>query len=343
MNLKLQEHVNLAGLTTMKIGGKAKYFTEVTKVNQLPEAFVWLKAQNLPHFVLGGGSNTIFDDGEFKGLVIKMGLLGFKVLEENDNSAIVWVAAGEDWDEIVARCVKLGLTGIESLSGIPGLAGTAPVQNIGAYGQEIKNVIKQVSVFDTQTKQEVMLSNADCGFDYRNSVFKSSQKGRYIITSIEMQLSKQPAKIPPYKDVIDYFKKAKNSSPDLHQVRAAVLEIRKHKFANPAEMPNAGSFFKNPIIPTKQADKLKAKFPEIRMFEQPDGTCKVFAGWLIEQAGLKGEQLHKVQVDPNHALVLENTGGASQKDLMELITKIQAEVNTIFGINLEPEPEIVRF
>lgn len=343
MNFKLQENINLAELTTFKIGGQAKYFTEVTNKDQLPQIFTWLSETKLPYFILGGGSNTIFGDGVFNGLVIKINLHGFKVIEESDDSAIVWVAAGEDWDKTVEQTIKLNLSGIEALSGIPGLAGTAPVQNIGAYGQEIKNVIEKVNVFDTKTKQEVALSNSQCEFDYRNSIFKSTQTGRYIITSIEMKLEKGIAKIPQYKDVVEYFEKAQKTNPTLPEIRQAILEIRSNKFANPAKVPNAGSFFKNPIINPVQAESLKHKFPEIRMFEMPNGNFKLFAGWLIEQAGLKGKQLEHVQVDPNHALVLENIGGASQKDLKELIATIQTEVKNKFGIHLEPEPVIVNF
>ncbi len=343
MNFKLQENINLAELTTFKIGGRAKYYTEVSNTQQLPEIFEWLKEKKLPYFVLGGGSNTIFDDGTFNGLVIKINLLGFKLIQENDESASVWVASGEDWDKTVAKTVELGLSGIEALSLIPGQAGTAPVQNIGAYGQEIMNVIESVEAFDTQSSHNVVLSKAQCEFSYRDSIFKSSQKGRYIITAINMKLSKNTPKLPNYPDVIEYFKTKNISKPTLSEIREAIIDIRTRKLPNPNKIPNAGSFFKNPIVNVSRANELKQKFPEIRMFEMPDGTIKLFAGWLIEQAGLKGKKLANVQVDPKHALVLENIGGASQKDLQELINAIQAEVKNKFGILLEPEPVIVKF
>ena len=343
MKFKLQENINLAKLTTFKIGGRAKYYTEVSNTQQLPEIFEWLKKKKLPYFVLGGGSNTIFDDGTFNGLVIKINLLGFKIVEDNDESASVWVASGEDWDNTVAKTVELGLSGIEALSLIPGQAGTAPVQNIGAYGQEIMNVIESVEAFDTQSSHNVVLSKAQCEFSYRDSIFKSSQKGRYIITAVNMNLSKNAPNLPNYPDVIEYFKNKDISKPSLNEIREAIIDIRTRKLPNPNKIPNAGSFFKNPIVNATQANELKQKFPEIRMFEMPDGTIKLFAGWLIEQAGLKGKKLANVQVDPKHALVLENIGGASQKDLQELINAIQAEVKNKFGILLEPEPEIVKF
>lgn len=343
MNFKLQENINLAELTTFKIGGKAKYYTDVTDIEQLPEIFEWLNKKKLPYFVLGGGSNTIFDDGTFNGIVLKINLLGFKLTEEDNESASVWVASGEDWDKTVAKTVELGLSGIEALSLIPGQAGTAPVQNIGAYGQEIMNVIESVEAFDTQDIDSVVLSKNQCEFSYRDSIFKSSQKGRYIITAINMKLSKSKPVMPNYPDVIEYFKNKAISNPSLNQIREAIIDIRTRKLPNPANIPNAGSFFKNPIVNATQANELKLKFPEVRMFEMPDGTIKLFAGWLIEQAGLKGKKLANVQVDPKHALVLENIGGASQKDLQELINAIQAEVKNKFGILLEPEPVIVKF
>ncbi len=343
MNFKLLENINLAELTTFKIGGRAKYYTEVSNTQQLPEIFEWLKEEKLPYFVLGGGSNTIFDDGTFNGLVIKINLLGFKLVKENDESANVWVASGEDWDKTVAKTVELGLSGIEALSLIPGQAGTTPVQNIGAYGQEIMNVIESVEAFDTQSSHNVVLSNTQCEFSYRDSIFKSSQKGRYIITAINMKLSKNAPNLPNYPDVIEYFKTKDISKPTLSEIREAIIDIRTRKLPNPNKIPNAGSFFKNPVVNAAQANELKKKFPEIRMFEMPDGKFKLYAGWLIEQAGLKGKKLANVQVDPKHALVLENIGGASQKDLQELINSIQAEVKNKFGILLEPEPVIVKF
>jgi UDP-N-acetylmuramate dehydrogenase len=204
-------------------------------------------------------------------------------------------------------------------------------------------VIESVEAFDSQNMDSVVFSNTQCEFSYRDSIFKSSQKSRYIITAINMKLSKSKPVIPNYPDVIEYFKNKNISKPNLHQIREAIIDIRTHKLPDPNKIPNAGSFFKNPIINTTQANELKQRYPEIRMFEMPDGMVKLFAGWLIEQAGLKGKKLTNVQVDPNHALVLENLGGASQKDLQRLIYVIQSEVKNKFGILLEPEPVIVQF
>lgn len=342
MNFKPQQNVNLAELTTFKVGGKAKYFTQVTSTDQLPEIFAWLKEHKLPHFILSGGSNTIFGDNEFPGLVLRIDIKGFEIIKEDDDAATIKVAAGEDWDEVVGKVTSMGLSGIEALSAIPGLTGTAPVQNIGAYGQEIKDTIESVEVFDTKAYQITTLSNSDCKFDYRDSIFKSSQKNRYIITSITLVLSKQPPTIPNYPDVIDYFESLNLAQPSLQQIREAIISIRAKKLPDPNKIPNAGSFFKNPIVEKGVLDNLQAKFPDIKSF--PFGNkFKLSAAWLIEQSGLKGKKLGHVQIDPNHALVLENTGGASQKDLLKLIENIQLAVKTKFGIQLDPEPEIVKY
>ncbi len=342
MSIDLQEHVDLAELTTFKIGGTARYFVQITSAQQLPEIFEWLSQKSLPYFILSGGSNTIFGDGEFEGLVIKINIQGFEVIKEDGSSATLKVGAGENWDNVVARTVDMKLSGIEALSLIPGLAGTAPVQNIGAYGQEIMNVTSSVEVFDTHTTQLSELSNAQCEFSYRDSIFKSSQKGRYIITAITLQLSKAAPQMPNYPDVTKYFAENKVAQPTLEQIREAIIAIRTHKLPDPAKIPNAGSFFKNPIVSPEVLEPLQAKFPDIKSF--PFGhQHKLSAGWLIEHVQLKGYKQGHVQVDPSHALVLENTGGASQKELQELVATVQQAVQTKFGIHLDPEPEIVHF
>ncbi len=350
MSFQPRKNVNLAELTTFKIGGQAAFYTEATSPNSLPEIFAWLKSNNLPHLVLSGGSNTIFDDGIFHGLVIKISIMGFAVLSESEKSADIKVGAGEDWDAVVRRTVELGFAGIEALSGIPGLTGATPVQNIGAYGQELKDTVKSVEVFDTKSGELTSLTKADCGFGYRDSIFKSELKGRYIITSVVFELSKQAPGVPNYKDVISYFESHNIASPNLEQIRQAVLEIRSGKFVDPSVMPNAGSFFKNPIVTELVAKKIMQQNPDVKLYPEDTkiiplegGNYKIAAGWLIQNLGLKGLELEKVRVDPNHALVLENKGGASQKDLKHLVTRIQNAAMEKYGIELEPEPVIIKF
>jgi|688.fasta_scaffold31189_4 UDP-N-acetylmuramate dehydrogenase len=348
MNLKIQENVPLAELTTFKIGGNARYFAEINSINELVEAFEWVKDKGHDYFILGGGSNTIFSDEDYLGLIIKMNIMGFEVIDEDESSSTIKVGAGEDWDETVERTVNMNLSGMEALSGVPGNTGATPVQNIGAYGQEVKDTIEFVEAYDAEQSKITKLSNEDCNFSYRDSIFKSSEKGRYIICFVAFRLSKKTAGIPQYKDVINYFKLRNVSSPNLKEIRKAILEIRKSKFVNPSIMPNAGSFFKNPTVSKGIAEKIILKYPDIKpypedtkIFPNSDGTYKLAAGWLIQEAGFKGIEFEKVRIDPNHALVLENKGGASQKDLMELVEKIRSKVLELFDVELEIEPIIV--
>ncbi len=348
MNLKIQENVPLAELTTFKIGGNARYFAEINSIDELVEAFEWVKDKGLDYFILGGGSNTIFSDEDYLGLIIKMNIMGFEVIDEDESSSTIKVGAGEDWDETVKRTVDMNLSGMEALSGVPGNTGATPVQNIGAYGQEVKDTIEFVEAYDTKQNKVTKLSNEDCNFSYRDSIFKSSEKGRYIICFVAFRLSKKTAGIPQYKDVINYFKNRNISTPNLREVREAILEIRKSKFVNPSIVPNAGSFFKNPTVTKEIAEKIMLKYPDIKLypedtkiFPNPDGTYKLAAGWLIQEAGFKGVEFEKVRIDPNHALVLENKGGATQKDLMQLVDKVKAKVFELFEVELEIEPVVV--
>lgn len=348
MNLKIQENVPLAELTTFKIGGNARYFIEINSASELTDTFEWVKDKGLDYFILGGGSNTIFSDEDYLGLIIKMNIMGFEVIDEDESISTIKVGAGEDWDETVKRTVDMNLSGMEALSGVPGNTGATPVQNIGAYGQEVKNTIEFVETYDTKENKITKLSNKDCNFSYRDSIFKSSQKGRYIICFVAFKLSKKAASIPKYKDVMNYFKNRNISTPNLREIREAILEIRKNKFVNPSIMPNAGSFFKNPKVPKEIAEKIMLKYPDIKpypedtkIFPNPDGTYKLAAGWLIQEAGFKGVELEKVRIDPNHALVLENKGGATKKDLMVLVDKVKAKVFELFEVELEIEPVVV--
>ncbi len=350
MSFQPQQNVDLAELTTFKIGGQAAFFTEVTSASQLPEIFTWLNQKELPHLVLSGGSNTIFGDGIFRGLVIKVSIMGFTTYNESEKSVDIKVGAGEDWDAVVRRTVELGFAGMEALSGIPGLTGATPVQNIGAYGQELKDTVKSVEVFDTKSGELTSLKRADCGFGYRDSIFKSDLKGRYIITGVVFELSKKAPGVPNYKDVVSYFASHNIASPNLAQIRQAVLEIRSGKFVDPSVMPNAGSFFKNPIVTELVAKKIMQQNPDVKLYPEDTkiiplegGNYKIAAGWLIQNLGLKGLELEKVRIDPNHALVLENKGGASQKDLKHLVKRVQDAAIEKYDIELEPEPVIVEF
>lgn len=347
---KIQKNIDLSKLTTIKIGGKARYYVEVSSSDQLKEALSWSEGQQLPFYILGGGSNTVFGDGFFEGLILQINIRGIKKVSEDKDSAIIKVGAGEDWDETVKQIVDMDLWGMEALSGIPGKTGAAPYQNIGAYGQEIKDTVDQIEVLDTINKQVAKLSNEECQFAYRDSVFKGSQRGRYIITNVYFKLSKKPLGIPSYKDVVAYFTANNIANPTINQIRDAILEIRKSKFVDPSVMPNSGSFFKNPTVDASTAERLMKKFPNIRPYPEDNkifpisqGRYKIAAGWLLQELGYKGKDFGKIRIDPNHALVIENQAGASQQDLLTVIKKIQKDVENNFGIVLEPEPVIVKF
>lgn len=352
MTFKLNENVDLKTLSTFKLGGTARYVAEVTSATELSACLDWVRQQKLAYFVLGGGSNTVFSDQGFNGVIVKIDIKNFTIIKEDETSATIQVGAGEIWDEVVARCVELKLAGIEALSLIPGLAGSAPVQNIGAYGQEISQCLEGVEAYDTKTRKIVTLTAAGCKFAYRDSIFKSSHKGRYIITALELKLLKRPPRKPTYQDLVKYFADHRITQPSLAQIRTAVITIRRHKLPNPDKIPNAGSYFKNPLITRQQFDQLIMAHPELNDtppgWSQPprwfvdDNMVKLSAARLIELAGFhKGQRHGRIKIDDKHTLVLENTGQAKSSELFELTEAITRQVKTKFDIVLKPEPVIV--
>lgn len=350
-DLPIQQNVSLKDHITFELDIQARYFCEATSVKQLLEVLSWAGRQNIAYFLLGGGSNTIFANDFYDGLVIKLEITGRKVNEQSDADVLIEVGAGEIWDEIVDWSVTQGWSGLELLSAIPGRCGGAPVQNIGAYGQELANALDSVEAIDTTTMRLVNLQNADCQFSYRSSVFKTSQCGRYIITAIRLRLSKSDPPAPTYHDLVKSFAEQNVTRPTAQQIRQAVIAIRRAKLPDPKIIPNVGSFFKNPIITLAQFAQLLGEFPQIDQLrsgwsQKPywridDSHIKVSAAWLIEQSGLKGFALKHVKVDDKHALILENTGGASSQELLELRDIIINKVSNKFGIALEVEPDIV--
>lgn len=354
MQYEVDQNVSLAQLTTFKLGGVARYVASINSVEELTDCLAWIERENLKHFILSGGSNTVFGDDGFDGVIIRMEIKGFTVDKDHADYAVVKVGAGEVWDETVARCVKLGLSGIEALSLIPGLCGSAPVQNIGAYGQELSQTLSSVEALDQTASPPklVQLSNANCHFSYRDSIFKSSAKGRYIITSITLKLSKQPPAKPVYHDLVEYFAQRHIDQPTLNQIRQAVIEIRQRKLPDPAKIPNAGSFFKNPIISRRQFSELARRYPELDRtppgWSQPPrwevggNQIKLSAARLIELAGFsKGFAHGHAKIDDRHTLVLENIEGHSAADLFALKNEIINQVMAKFDIVLETEPVIV--
>lgn len=347
MKSQLAEMVDIGQYTTFNLGGKAKYFAIATLATDLPELINLATKHNVRPFVLGGGSNIIVSDGELDILAIKIEIPGINIVEESDDYALVKVGAGVIWDDLVKWSVEKNLTGIEALSAIPGTCGAAPVQNIGAYGTEFKDVCANVSVYDTQTKTFSNFNNDNCEFSYRHSIFKQ-QPGRYIVTSITIELSKKAPSVPNYPGVKEWLAEHKITSPALADIRQAITEIRWSKLPRPSEIPNVGSFFTNPIVDKKTLNTILKNNPSAPHFEVGTNLFKLSAGWLIDQADLKGKDFGKIKTYQNNALVLINprstSSGQATASFAEVIAardEIVKIVKEKFGVTIEMEPEIV--
>lgn len=339
--LKIQEYVNIKDYSTLQVGGQFRYFVELKNKDDLKEIFSFSKNKNIKVFVLGGGSNIVFSDGILNVIAVKVEIKGFEIINDADLFTDIKVGAGENWDTIVEKTVNMNLVGLESLSSIPGTAGAGPVQNIGAYGAEVKDTILEVEVFDIEKESIVTISNADCKFAYRDSIFKNEAKGKYVITAVTYRLAKSIPMIPKYPGVLKYFEDKEINNPNLREIRDAIIYIRKNKLPNPKEIPNVGSFFKNPIVLNNISEKIKEEYPLAKFFPVDDTHTKVPAGWLIENAGLKGISFGKVSVYDKNALVLVNLDNATCEDIISARNEIIKIVNDKFGIVLEQEPEIV--
>ena len=336
--VKIDEHIVIAPYTTFRMGGAVAFFAELSSVSDIAELSRFAREKKLPLIVLGGGSNMIFpDEGVFSACVGRIVVSGFEIFEEDEHGATLRIGAGEAWDSVVERSVAMGLSGIEALSAIPGTAGATPVQNVGAYGQEIADTLLELEAYDREEDRMVTLSKADCGFSYRDSKFKREWKDKYIITAIILRLSKKPPLVPKYPGVESYFSVRRITSPTLLQIREAIIEIRKTKLPDPREIASCGSFFKNPIVAAEDAARLRAEFPELISYPMQDGRVKLAAGWLIERLGLKGSEFGNIAVYKHNALVLVNRGGASHKELGEVVSLIQQQARSAFGVELEPE------
>ena len=340
MPLNIREKVPLAPLTTLRIGGPARLFVEVSTEEEIAEAFEFANSNSLEVFILGGGSNILVADEGIDALVIQVGLKGIKLSDEQ-----VTAAAGEDWDSFVAYCVESDLAGVECLSGIPGFVGGTPVQNVGAYDQEVSEIIVSVKCFDRETSEFLELSNADCGFAYRTSIFNSTHRDQYVVVSVTYALQYQGEPKVVYEDLLEHFGSTK---PSLNDVRGAVLAIRRTKSMvidpNDPNSQSAGSFFKNPIVPIEFYDALAERFGNIPKFAAGEGHVKIPAAWLIEQAGFsKGYIKGRAGISANHTLALINRGNASAIEMIELKDTIQSTVRDLFNIELHPEPIFVGF
>lgn len=322
----------------MQLGGSARIMTDAHSVEDIEAIVTAAQSQHLPLFVLGGGSNTIARDEGFAGIVVRNRINGYTVVSEDDATMTIRVGAGEDWDETVAKTVNDYLTGMEAMSKIPGTVGAAPVQNIGAYGQEVSDVITHIEAYDTHANQRVTLQPEDCDFRYRHSMFRGSAAGRYIITHVTFTLSKNTPSPPFYAAVETYFEEHNITVFTPQAIRDAVSVIRADKLPDPSKRPNSGSFFKNAIIDEWLYQELIEQFPDMPSYDMPGKYRKIPTGWLIEQVGLKGKLLHGMRVHDKNALVLINESASSYADLDAARTEIQNAVRDRFRISIEQEP-----
>lgn len=336
--MNIHTNIPLKNHTTMRLGGNARFMTDVTSAAEIAEIYRNAKGQNLPIFVLGGGSNIIVRDEGYNGIVIHNRITGFDIIDDQPSDITLKIGGGEVWDSVVQRTVDMHLTGIEAMSGIPGTAGAAPVQNVGAYGQEIADTLLSLEAYDSQTDSFVTLQSNDCGFSYRDSIFRGEATGRYVITSITVKLYKN-APQPPFYAAVEQYLAVHNITLFTPQViRDAVIAIRADKLPDSKIQPNTGSFFKNAIVEAWQLTDLRANYPDIPTYDMPGGRFKIPTGWLIEQAGLKGQTLHGMHIHDKNALVLINESATSYADLAAARDEIIGAIRDKFRIAIEQEP-----
>lgn len=347
--MDLRENVSLAQYTTLGVGGAARYFYAVRSEDDVKQALTWARERSLPMFILGGGSNLVISDAGFQGLVIQVAIDGIEARPDANNVLFI-CGAGVEWDAVVERSVNGSCSGLECLSGIPGSVGGTPVQNVGAYGQEVSETLISVRAIDVETGAVRDFSKADCQFDYRTSRFNTVDRGRYIITQVAFTLSSGGVPRIEYADLKNRFLGETGTS--LQDVRDAVLSIRKSKSMffdqNDPNSHSAGSFFKNPIVSAAQCERIKSiatsRGLTLKTYPLADGQVKVPAAWLIEQSGLhKGFSLGPVGISAKHTLALVNLGGATASDVLAMKSLVQAKVRDTFEVELQPEPVFVGF
>ncbi len=336
--MNIQNNIPLKNITTMNLGGPAKYFTEIFNIEELESVYNYALEKNISVFIIGGGSNIIANDSGFDGIVAHIKIPGFEILSDDEMSVVIKVGAGEILDDIVQKTVDMNIRGIECLSGIPGTVGATPVQNVGAYGQEIADTLVSLEAYDTTNKQIITIMNNDCKFSYRDSIFRTSESGRYVICSVTLKLLKDTPQPPFYDSLQKYIDTENITNIDVMKIRSAILEIRKNRLPDPKINPNTGSFFKNAIVEQWQLENIKKIDPTVPSFSMPDGKFKIPSGWLIEKAGLKGQTLHGMRVYENNALVLINDSAKNHQDLVSARNEIIQKVRDTFMIEIEQEP-----
>lgn len=336
--MNVQTNIALSDYTTMRLGGPARFFAEASTPNELAALYRNAKSVGQRTFIIGGGSNLIAHDEGFDGLVIRNRILGFEIIADDASSTTIKLGAGEEWDSVVKRTVDMNLSGISAMSAIPGTVGAAPVQNVGAYGQEIADVFVSLEAYDIQNDKFVTLDWDNCHFSYRDSIFRSEAKGRYGIVSVTVKLYKT-APVPPFYAALQKYLDLHNITTYTPQIiRDAVTAIRASKLPDPKILPNSGSFFKNAIVEGWVYNDLKAAYPDMPAFQMDEAHYKIPSGWLIEQAEFKGKVMHGIKVHDDNALVLVNQSASGYQDLANARKEIIMRVQDTFKITLEQEP-----
>lgn len=338
--LNIESNKDISNLLTMKTAAMAEFFTVVSSKEDLLEAIVHAKENGLEIFIIGGGSNMVINDF-ISGLVIKNEIKGWEIVKENKNNVLIEAKSGESWMRLVHTSVDMGLSGLENLASIYGTVGAAPVQNIGAYGVELKDVFNSLVAINLKTGEEKIFKRDDCYFGYRNSVFKKRYKGKYFIYSVTLRLSRRPILKTSYGAIAEELQKRRIAHPEPKDIAEIVHMIRSSKLPNPSNLPNCGSFFKNPEVSDKAFRILKLKNLDIPSFPGEKGGIKIPAGWLIEKAGFKGKQFGPVGMYEKQALIMVNYGGAKARDIIALSDKVKSAVKKQFAIDLEEEVNII--
>lgn len=335
---RIQKNVFLGEMNSLGIAARARYFVSVTSLEALQDALNWASGESVEPLILGGGSNLVFA-GDYPGLVIRMAIARRYWEHIDGDEATLVLGAGENWHDVVMYAAAAGYRGIENLALIPGTVGAAPVQNIGAYGCELRDTLVEVSALDRRTGHEVRLSNSLCHFSYRDSVFRH-EPGRYVITTVRLRLSRSRPFALDYRDLAEYFdgQDARRLTP--LDVANGVMAVRRRKLPDPDQLPNAGSFFKNPVVSLETWHALQQSYPDIAG-HPGDDSAKVAAAWLIDQCGWKGYRNGRVGVHNRQALVLVNHSNGSGQDVLALAARIRSDVEAHFGIALEMEPGVV--
>lgn len=338
--MEIAKNYPLKSFNTFAIDASAKAFVNAADEDEMFEILSAKELKPYPKFILGGGSNVLFTK-DYPGLVIKNSIPGIEIIKEDDSSVIVEAGAGVNWNELVNYCVDRNLGGIENLALIPGTAGAAPIQNIGAYGEELSDTFYSLRGFNIDTVIPAIFYKSDCRFGYRNSIFKNELKNRFVVTKIQLNLNKDPVVKTGYGNIMDELEKTGKSSFTISDVRDAVVKIRQEKLPDPAVIGNAGSFFKNPEVRPEQYNMLKEHFPDIKAYPLDNGNIKLPAAWLIDRAGWKGIKRGNTGTHSRQALVIVNHGGASGEEILHFAKEIKRSVYEKFEVVLEEEVNII--